>query len=117
MNPQIKINPKYHIKAKIKDSPDDNINITPILNYIRDISPENYTTTKDNLLSNKSFLPNKIKKALDNTSKVSKTVYDINNLTINHNTNLTNLNLYFLYNSENKPDKKQLKNKNLNEKN
>ena len=114
MNPQININPMYHIKTKIKDSPDDNINITPILNYIRDISPENYNTTKDNLLSNKSFSPNKIKKALDNSSKVSKTVYDINNLTINHNTNLTNLNLYFLYNSDNKPEKNEIKKQNLN---
>ena len=114
MNPQIKINTIYPIKTNIKDSPDDNINITPILNYIKDMSPEGCNTAKNKHRSNKHFSPIKIKNVLDNASKVNKTYFDINNLTINHNTNLTNLNLYFLYNSENKPDKNEIKNKNLN---
>ena len=114
MNSHININTIYPIKKKVKDFPDDNINITPILDYIRDTSPDGYNATKNNYNSNNYFSPNKLKKDPENTFKINQAYFDINNLTINHNTNLTNLNLYFLYNSENKPDKKQLKNKNLN---
>ena len=114
MNSHININTIYPIKKKVKDFPDDNINITPILDYIRDTSPDGYNATKNNYNSNNYFSPNKLKKDPENTFKINQAYFDINNLTINHNTNLTNLNLYFLYNSENKSDKKQLKNQNLN---
>ncbi len=89
-----RINP---IKSKIKDFPDDNINITPFLNYVNDFSPKK--ANKDSP-SNKYYSSKKYKNITNSSSKVNQAYFDINNLTINHNTNLTNLNLYFLYNSE-----------------
>ena len=59
MNSHININTIYPIKKKVKDFPDDNINITPILDYIRDTSPDGYNATKNNYNSNNDFSPNK----------------------------------------------------------
>jgi hypothetical protein len=94
----INIIPK--IRTEIKDAPNDNINIRPIINnYIRGISPSDINL-KERESSNIYYSPDQIKYFPKNDSKIKKTYVGINNLTINHNTNLTNLNLYFLYNTE-----------------
>ena len=94
----INIIPK--IRTEIKDAPNDNINIKPIINnYIRGISPSDINK-KDREQSNIYYSPDQIKYLPKNDSKIKKTYVGINNLTINHKKNLTNLNLYFLYNTE-----------------
>ena len=95
------INFSEPLDKEIKNFPSDRINITPILNYIKVISPKNLNQEKEKLPSNRYFSSKKIQKDLENTSTIKKAYIDINKLTINHNTNLTNLNLYFLYNTEN----------------
>ncbi len=86
------------VLTEIGDTPNDTINITPILNYIKELSPSHIKSEKDS--SNIYYSPRKINKIYDNSSLINQTYFDINKLTINNNTNLTNLNLYFLYNSE-----------------
>ena len=86
------------VLTEIGDIPNDTINITPILNYIKELSPSHIQSEKDS--SNVYYSPRKINKLYDNSSLINQTYFDINKLTINNNTNLTNLNLYFLYNSE-----------------
>jgi NIMA (never in mitosis gene a)-related kinase len=76
-------------------------NITPILNYIRELSPIGTSRGKDNNSSNVYYSPEKYFPISNKNSKINKAYFGINNLTINHNTNLTNLNLYFLYNNQN----------------
>ncbi len=80
-------------------SPNNTINITPFLNYIKDLSPSKLPLTKNRNLSNIS--PRRLPELYDSSTSINQTYFDIRNLTINNNTNLTNLNLYFLYNSEN----------------
>ena len=84
----INIIPK--IRTEIKDAPNDNINIRPIINnYIRGISPSDINL-KERESSNIYYSPDQIKYFPKNDSKIKKTYVGINNLTINHNTNLTN---------------------------
>jgi NIMA (never in mitosis gene a)-related kinase len=84
----------------IKDSPNDTININPIINFISDLSPIDLNSPKSKNHANIYYSPNKFKNVAEN-SIINQAYFDINKLTINHNTNLTNLNLYFVYNSEN----------------
>ena len=86
------------VLTEIGDTPNDTINITPILNYIKELSPSHIKSAKGS--SNVYYSPRKINRIYDNSALINQTYFDINKLTINHNTNLTNLNLYFLYNSE-----------------
>ena len=105
----------FIISSPIKDSPIDAININPIMNYINDLSPLELNHTKEKNPSNIYYSPNKINNVSDNSSIINQAYFDIDKLTINHNTNLTNLNLYFVYNSENNNVKKEdiLKKQNL----
>ena len=96
------------IFTEVKNTPNDTVNITPYLNYVKDLPPSNLPSTKKKNLSNVS--PNHFYDIYDHSSSINNAYFDINNVTINNNTNLTNLNLYFLYNSEN-PDYSNKKNK------
>ena len=102
--------------TRIKESPSDTTNIPRIINYLKESSPEDLKREKINK-NDFNFFSSHNRKHSDDKIKINKTFYDINNLTINHNINLTNLNLYFLYNSEN-PKKtkkeKKIKKQNLN---
>ena len=100
-NSKKKFNFSGQIYEKIKDFPFDRIIISPNLNYIKDLSPKNRNRENEKVPSNRYFSSKIIQKNPDNTSTINQTYFDINRLIINHNTNLTNLNLYFLYNSEN----------------
>ena len=75
-------------------------NIAPILNYIRELSPFDINRGKDNNSSNVYYSTEKYYPISNKNSKINQTYLGINNVTINHNTNLTNLNLYFLYNNQ-----------------
>ena len=90
----------FIINSPIKDSPNDSFNINPIMNYINDLTPLDIKHTKEKNPSNIYYSPNKINNVSDNSSIINQAYFDIDKLTINHNTNLTNLNLYFVYNSE-----------------
>jgi len=88
--------------TKIKSYPSDSYKLPPIIKYIRNISPKNYRPKKES--NNSKEDSNTINIEQDQEQILRKTYnrahFDINRLTINNNTNLTNLNLYFLYGSE-----------------
>ena len=88
--------------TKIKSYPSDSYKLPPIIKYIRNISPTNYRPKKES--NNSKEDSNTINIEQDQEQILRKTYnrahFDINRLTINNNTNLTNLNLYFLYGSE-----------------
>ena len=92
------------ITARVKQSPKDSINnnpFLPILNYIKTLSNEDVKKGKENDDSYLYYSPNKMKKITDNSLTINKAIFDIKRLTISHNTNSTDLNLKFLYHSEN----------------
>ena len=88
--------------TKIKSYPSDSYKLPPIIKYIRNISPTNFRPKKES--NNSKEDSNTINIEQDQEQILRKTYnrahFDINRLTINNNTNLTNLNLYFLYGSE-----------------
>ena len=89
------INP---IINEIKNTPNDTINLTPFLKYINNLSPNRLNSVKKSKsqYSNLYFTPYLLS---NNSSSINRAFIDINRLTINHNTNLTNLNLFFLCNN------------------
>ena len=93
---------------KGKDSLNDSITFSPIITYVSNLPPIYVNSVQTN-----QTLPRKeLKTFSNNISSINQSIFDINELTINNNTNLTNLNLYFLYNSKtsNNEDKKKIKN-------
>ena len=92
----------------IKSFPSDTNEMTPIFKYIKNLPPIQYSLIDDNLQvlkDSKQILEIPEEPKLRNT--INHEYIDKNFLTINNNTNLTNLNLYFLYNT----DKKRTNNK------
>ena len=95
--------------------PNDTNEITPIIKYLKNFSTINYNIEDNTHVIKKS---NTLIKLPANPKLRNSLKSDIhsdtnNNLTINNNTNLTNLNLYFLYNTEKKqPIMKELKPRN-----
>ena len=91
---------------EIKSFPNDTNEMTPIIKYLKNLPPIHYTindSTKDIKVRNApldTIEHSSLRTSIDNL------YYDKNRLTINNNTNLTNLNLYFLYNNED--NKKQI---------
>ena len=85
---------------EIKSFPNDTNEMTPIIKYLKNLPPIHYTindSTKDIKVRNApldTIEHSSLRTSIDNL------YYDKNRLTINNNTNLTNLNLYFLYNNE-----------------
>ena len=103
------INP---IINEIKNTPNDTINLTPFLKYINNLSPNRLNSVKKSKsqYSNLYFTPYLLS---NNSSSINRAFIDINRLTINHNTNLENLNLFFLCNNNKsnliKEEKKEIK--------
>ena len=98
-------------KNNLKEYPNDSINLNSIIKYIRIFSPHpirNFITEPG-----ENYSPIKKKKNFIKNSKLNQTHFDINRLTINNNTNISNLNLYFLYNSVKFNSSMQEKRKNL----
>ena len=86
---------------EIKSFPNDTNEMTPIIKYLKNLPPIHYTINDDNISENTSRnspLDKNEESLLRNT--MNNVHYDRPRLTINNNTNLTNLNLYFLYNNE-----------------
>ena len=83
---------------EINYNPNNQSDLRPIIKYIKDLTPIHYTPNKINPKENK--IENKIQEGSKFRNTINKTIFDIDKLTINNNTNLTNLNLYFLYNTE-----------------
>ena len=98
---------------EIKSFPNDTNEMTPIIKYLKNLPPIHYELTNDKIPEFKGRnqpIDTIAKPSLRNTTK--DRYYEKERLTINNNTNLTNLNLYFLYNNEN--NKKQNNNNNIN---
>ena len=107
---QIKpIKPLINNKINMKEYPNDSINLTPIIKYIRNLSPNPIRNIINEPKEN--YVPIRMNRNLIKNPELNQTHFDINRLTINNNTNISNLNLYFLYNSEkfksNKEDKRK----------
>ena len=86
---------------EIKSFPNDTNEMTPIIKYLKNIPPIHYTFNEDKIPKIKGRnapIDTIAQPSLRNTMK--NLYYDKERLTINNNTNLTNLNLYFLYNNE-----------------
>ena len=86
---------------EIKSFPNDTNEMTPIIKYLKNIPPIHYTFNEDKMPKIKGRnapIDTIAQPLLRNTMK--NLYYDKERLTINNNTNLTNLNLYFLYNNE-----------------
>ena len=86
---------------EIKSFPNDTNEMTPIIKYLKNIPPIHYTFNEDKMPKIKGRnapIDTIAQPSLRNTMK--NLYYDKERLTINNNTNLTNLNLYFLYNYE-----------------
>ena len=86
---------------EIKSFPNDTNEMTPIIKYLKNIPPIHYTFNEDKIPKIKGRnapIDTISQPSLRNTMK--NVYYDKERLTINNNTNLTNLNLYFLYNNE-----------------
>lgn len=86
---------------EIKSFPNDTNEMTPIIKYLKNIPPIHYTFNEDKIPKIKGRnapIDTIAQPLLRNTMK--NLYYDKERLTINNNTNLTNLNLYFLYNNE-----------------
>ena len=86
---------------EIKSFPNDTNEMTPIIKYLKNIPPIHYTFNEDKMPKIKGRnapIDTIAQPSLRNTMK--NLFYDKERLTINNNTNLTNLNLYFLYNNE-----------------
>ena len=86
---------------EIKSFPNDTNEMTPIIKYLKNIPPIHYTFNEDKIPKIKGRnapIDTIAQPSLRNTMK--NLYYDNERLTINNNTNLTNLNLYFLYNNE-----------------
>ena len=86
---------------EIKSFPNDTNEMTPIIKYLKNIPPIHYTFNEDKIPKIKGRnapIDTIAQPSLRNTMK--NFYYDKERLTINNNTNLTNLNLYFLYNNE-----------------
>ena len=86
---------------EIKSFPNDTNEMTPIIKYLKNIPPIHYTFNEDKMPKIKGRnapIDTIAQPSLRNTMK--NLYYDKERLTINNNTNLTNLNLYFLYNNE-----------------
>ena len=86
---------------EIKSFPNDTNEMTPIIKYLKNIPPIHYTFKEDKIPQIKGRnapIDTIAQPSLRNTMK--NLYYDKERLTINNNTNLTNLNLYFLYNNE-----------------
>ena len=86
---------------EIKSFPNDTNEMTPIIKYLKNIPPIHYTFNEDKIPKIKGRnapIDTIVQPSLRNTMK--NLYYDKERLTINNNTNLTNLNLYFLYNNE-----------------
>ena len=82
--------------------PNDTNEITPIIKYLKNFSTINYNIEDNTHVIKKSNTLIKLpaNPKLRNSLKSDIHLDTNNNLTINNNTNLTNLNLYFLYNTE-----------------
>ena len=96
---------------EIKSFPNDTNEMTPIIKYLKNLPPIHYELNNDKvpeIKSRNSPIDTIAKPSLINT--MNNLYYERERLTINNNTNLTNLNLYFLYNNEN--NKKQNNNNN-----
>ena len=86
---------------EIKSFPNDTNEMTPIIKYLKNIPTIHYTFNEDKMPKIKGRnapIDTIAQPSLRNTMK--NLYYDNERLTINNNTNLTNLNLYFLYNNE-----------------
>ena len=86
---------------EIKSFPNDTNEMTPIIKYLKNIPPIHYTFNEDKIPKIKGRnapIDTIAQPSLRNTMK--NLYYEKERLTINNNTNLTNLNLYFLYNNE-----------------
>ena len=86
---------------EIKSFPNDTNEMTPIIKYLKNIPSIHYTFKEDKIPQIKGRnapIDTILQPSLRNTMK--NLYYDNERLTINNNTNLTNLNLYFLYNNE-----------------
>ena len=104
-------NPTIGNRKNKKEYPNDSLILTPIIKYIRNLSPNtletNITTPYLNHDYNSLNLNNE--ELYNNISERNPKI-DINRLTITNNTNISNLNLYFLYNSEKtNPEKNVIK--------
>ena len=91
---------------QIKSFPNDTNEMTPIIKYLKNLPPIHYTINEDKISEIKDRnvpLDKREESSIRNT--MNNLHYDRERLTINNNTNLTNLNLYFLYNNENNKKK------------
>jgi hypothetical protein len=95
---------------ELKSTPNDTTKITPLIKYIKNLKPIHYSLANEDFQVLKEINPIL---EIPEEPRIKNTVverYFCNNrLTINNNTNLTNLNLYFLYNTEsNEPSERKV---------
>jgi hypothetical protein len=95
---------------ELKSTPNDTTKITPLIKYIKNLKPIHYSLANEDFQVLKEINPIL---EIPEEPKIKNTVFDRyfgnNRLTINNNTNLTNLNLYFLYNTEsNEPSERKV---------
>ena len=94
----------------IKSYPNDTSAITPFINYIKKL-PDIYDSIGNSSLEvlRQDFSTNKIfEKSKLGTPIKKRYIRNTKNLTINNNTNLTNINFYFYGNTEKVKEKKKI---------
>ena len=92
---------------EIKSFPNDTTKMTPLIKYIKNLPPIHYSLVDDNLHVLKEVSPMlEIPEEPKLRNTINDSYFGNSRLTINNNTSLTNLNLYFLYNTEKKEPRK-----------
>ena len=88
---------------EIKSFPSDTTNMTQFIKYIKNFPSIKYSLSNDNLqLKKETNQMLEIPEEPKFRNTINHRYFENERLTINNNTNLTNLNLYFLYNTEKK---------------
>ena len=95
---------------ELKSTPNDTTKITPLIKYIKNLKPIHYSLANEDFQVLKEINPIlEIPEEPRIKNTVVERYFGNNRLTINNNTNLTNLNLYFLYNTEsNEPSERKV---------
>ena len=108
-NKQNNYNKISPIITETRLSQNDSLNLTPFLKYINNLSTSGSSSVKKSKSQYSKLYYTPF--SLSNNPSINGPFYDIRKLTINHKTNVTNLNLFVFCNKENpiKESKKEIK--------
>lgn len=98
-----------------KREPSDNISLSPAIKYIRNLSPNPKENNLSSNLSKIYYSPN-IGSNHTILKKINQAHINVEKLTINNLTNISNLNLFFFFNSETDNSVEKIEMKNMDKK-